>query len=146
VAFFRTNPQLEGNMLLKVAEDFRKYTLQALPTVLEKLAYISSLQNSEGRYIHWGLSKIFGDHKVQKAIKGVHSDLALELIRVPIRNLCQEYSTAVERTQQPELLSAESFTLKAPASGDELLSAHLRLVQNSLVTVAAHQTASQPAA
>jgi hypothetical protein len=133
-------------MLLNVAEDFRKYTLRSLPTLLEKLAYISSLQSGEGRYVHWGLSKIFGDHRAQKAIRTVHSDLALELIRAPIHSLYREYCAATERTQQPELLKPESFALKAPASGDELLSAHLRLVQESLVAVAAQQVASQPAA
>lgn len=133
-------------MLLKVVEDFKKYTLQALPTILEKLAYISSLQNEEGRYIHWGLSRIFGDLKAQKAIRAVHSDLAVELLRIPLRNLYGEYRAAAEQTVRPELLKPESFALKAPVSDDELLSAHLRLVQKSLVAVAGRTIANQPAA
>lgn len=126
-------------MLLKVAEDFRKYTLQAFPTLVEKLAYISSLQNQQGGYTHWGLSRIFGDHRAQKAIRTVHSELALEVLRRPISALYQEL-------QQPERLNSEFLRLKAPSSHDELLSAHLQLVQESLVAVAAQTTASQPAA
>jgi hypothetical protein len=133
-------------MLLKVTEDFKKYTLQALPTVVEKLAYVSSLLNQEGRYTHWGLSRIFGDVKAQKAIKCVHSDLALEVVRIPIRNLYGEYHAAAERTPRARLLQPESFILKAPLSDDELLSAHLQLIQQSLAAVAGLPIASQPAA
>jgi len=132
-------------MLLNIAEDFKKYTLRPLPTLLEKLVYVSSLL-SEGRYLHWGLSRIFGDKKAQTAIRSVHSELALELVRAPIRSLYQEYHAVTERTQPAELLTAESLVLRAPVNGDELLSAHLRLVQESLVAVAGQQVASQPAA
>lgn len=133
-------------MLLKVADDFKKYTLQALPTLIEKLAYISSLQSEDGRYTHWGLSRIFGDHKAQKAIRTVHSELALEALRLPLRSFYQEYRTAAEHTVQPQLLEPESLRFNAPASDDELLSAHLQVVQKSLVAVAAQAIASQPAA
>lgn len=132
-------------MLLKVVEDFKKYTLQALPTMVEKLAYISSLQNEQGRYNHWGLSRIFGDNRAQNAIKTAHSELALQLIRAPIRNLYSEYQSAVEQSRQADLLQPESFVLRAPANDDELLSAHLRLVQESLVAVAGQGNASQAA-
>ena len=132
-------------MLLNVAEDFKKYTLRSLPTLVEKLAYVSSLQSEEGRYTHWGLTRIFGDHRAQKAIRTAHSELALEMVRAPIRAVCHEYHRAAENTQHPEILKPEALALKAPATGDELLSAHLQLVQESLVAVAG-QTANQPAA
>lgn len=130
---------------MNAVEDFKKYTLRSMPTLVEKLAYVSSLQREEGRYVHWGLSRIFGDQRAQKAIRAVHSELALEMARAPIRTLYQEYRTSAKHTQYPELLKPEAFTLKAPASDDELLSAHLRLVQESLAAVAG-QTASQSAA
>lgn len=133
-------------MLLKVADDFKKYTLQVLPTLVEKLAYISSLQGEDGRYAHWGLSKVFGDHRAQKAIRSVHSELTLEVVRAPIRSIYSEYHSATERSSHSELLNPESFALKAPVSDDVLLSAHLRLVQESLLAVAAQQPANQSAA
>lgn len=133
-------------MLLREIEDFKRYTLQALPTLVEKLAYVSSLLSEEGRYVHWGLTRIFGDVKAQKAIRAVHSDLALELVRIPVRSLYGEYDAAAQRTQQPQLLKPELFVLKAPVSDDGLLSAHLLLIQESLAAVAGQAIASQPAA
>jgi hypothetical protein len=131
-------------MLFNVAEDLKRYTLRALPTLLEKIAYISSLQNSDGRYRHWGLSRLFGDHRAQKGIAAVHSELAMNLIRVPIRNLYRDYSE--QRAEHPEFLEPESLALKAPANGDELLSVHLQLIQGSLVAVAAQEGVHQQVA
>lgn len=136
--------RLETDMIFNVAENFKRYTLSALPTLLEKMAYISSLQDSNGRYRHWGLSRLFGDHKAQKGISAVHSELAMNLIRVPMRTIYREYSD--QRTEHPEFLEPESLTLRAPANGDELLSVHLQLIRGSLVAVAGHESASHPAA
>jgi len=138
-------PDWKAAMLLNVVENFKKYTLNSLPTLLEKLAYISSLQSAEGRYRHWGLSRIFGDHRAQKGIATLHSELAMELIRIPIRKVYSEYFTATQRPGHFELLKPESLALKAPFNGDELLSAHLRLVQGSLVSVAGQELASHRA-
>jgi hypothetical protein len=133
-------------MFFNVAEDFKRNTLKVLPTLLEKVAYISSLQGEDGRYMHWGLSRIFGDLKAQQGIGSVHSDLAMQLIRIPVRNLYGDYAKAAEEGKHPQLLDAEHFSLRAPANGDELLSAHLQLVRDSLVAVAAQESTSQQAA
>ena len=132
-------------MLLNVVENFKKYTLNSLPTLLEKLAYISSLQNPEGRYRHWGLGRLFGDHRAQKGIATLHSELAMELIRIPVKNIYRDYFTARQRPGHFELLKPESLALKAPFNGDELLSAHLRLIQGSLASVAGQEIASHRA-
>ena len=126
-------------MFFNVAEDFRRHTLKVLPTLVEKLAYVSSLQNPQGRYIHWGLSRIFGDHKAQQGINTVHSELAVQLIRVPVRNTYREYSAASDEGRHKHLLEPEAFSLKAPSNGDELLSAHLRLIRDSIVSLAAQE-------
>jgi hypothetical protein len=129
-------------MLLKTTEDFKNYTLGALPTLVAKLAYVSSLQDEDGRYTHWGLSRSFGDQKAQKAIRAAHSELALDVLRRPIRGLYFELQSAHEQQQvEPSLMR-----LTAPAHDDELISAHVRLVQESLVAVAARAVPSQSAA
>lgn len=127
-------------MLLKIAEDFKKHTLQALPTLVEKLAYLSSLQNPDGSYTHWGLSRSFGNQKAQKAIRAAHSELAHQLLRRPINALYAELSSA--RNPQSAGLQPGLMRLSAPSSHDELLSAHLRLVHQSLLAVAAETPAS----
>ena len=129
-------PDWKATMLLNVVENFKKYTLNTLPTLLEKLAYISSLQSPEGRYTHWGLGRIFGDHRAQKGIATLHSELAMELIRIPLKRIYRDYLTATQRPGHFELLKPESLSLKAPVNGDELLSAHVHLLQDSLAAVA----------
>ncbi len=118
------------------AEDFKERSLRALPTLLERLAYICSLQTESGSYEHWGLSRVFGNRLAQDAILRAHAETAGELIRVPIREIYQEYQDAVSRPEGPQVLHPESFVLKAPVTGDELLSAHLDLLQNSVAAVA----------
>ena len=133
-------------MNLSAAEDFKTRSLKALPTLLEKLAYICSLQTADGVYQHWGLTHVFGHRLAQDAILRAHTETAMELIRVPLRELYQEYQQALGKSDGPQVLSPESLLLKAPVSGDELLSAHLRLLQDSVAAVAHQERTSQPGA
>lgn len=130
-------------MNLSAAEDFKKRSLGALPTLLEKLAYICSLQNAGGGYDHWGLNHTFGSRLAQDAILRAHTETSMELIRVPLRELYEEYQQAVGRSEGPQVLRGEDFVLKGPVTGDELLSAHLRLLQHSVAAVA-HQEHTNP--
>lgn len=123
-------------MTHSAAEDFKERSLGALPTLLEKLAYICSLQTEGGLYEHWGLSRVFGNRLAQDAILRAHTATAMELIRVPIREIYQEYQEALARPEGSQVLDPESFVLKAPVTADELLSAHLHLLQNSVAAVA----------
>lgn len=125
-------------MILKAADDFKKRTLSALPTLLEKLAYICSLQTGSGGYLHWGFSRAYGNRPTQEAIYAAHMETALALSHVPVREIYQEYKEAVSRSGSPEVLNADSFVLKAPVNGDAILSAHLHLLQDSVVALA-HQ-------
>lgn len=133
-------------MSLSAVEDFKKRSLGALPTLLEKLAYICSLQTVNGSYEHWGLNHVFGHRLAQDAILRAHAETAVELIRVPLRELYDEYQQAVGRSEGSHVLRGEDFILKAPVSGDELLSAHLRLLQNSVAAVARQERTNPPGA
>ncbi len=124
-------------------EDFKERSLRALPTLLERLAYICSLQTQSGSYEHWGLSRVFGNRLAQDAILRAHTETAMELIRVPMREIYQEYQEAVGRQEGPQVLHAESLVLRAPVNGDELLSAHLHLLEDSVAAVA-HQERTTP--
>lgn len=130
-------------MLLKAKEDFKERSLGALPTLLERLAYICSLQTLEGEYRHWGMARTHGPRLAQDAILTAHVETAMELIQSPIREIYKEYQEAVGRTRGPEVLGPESLVLKAPVSDDGLLSAHLRLLQDS-VQALAHQERTTP--
>jgi hypothetical protein len=135
--------QGEKKMHTSAAEDFKRRTLSRLPTLLERLAYICSLQTEHGTYEHWGLNRAFGERLAQNAILRAHMETSLELIRVPVREIYNEFREAVAREEGPQVVRAESLVLKAPVNGDELLSAHVRLVQDSLAAVA-HQERTTP--
>ncbi|HKD79412.1 MAG TPA: hypothetical protein VKH81_06930 [Candidatus Angelobacter sp.] len=123
-------------MIFKAAEDFKKRTLGALPTLVEKVAYICSLQTGSGGYVHWGFTRAFGNRPTQEAIYAAHMETSAELIQVPMREIYEEYQEAVARSGSSEFLDPNSFVLKAPVNGDALLSAHLHLLQQSVVALA----------
>lgn len=125
-------------------EDFKKRSLSALPTLLERLAYICSLQTDTGTYEHWGLSRTFGNNLAQDAILRAHTETAMELIRVPIREIYREYQDAVRREEGPQVIQGEAMVLKGPVSGDGLLSAHLHLLRDSLAAVARQERTTPP--
>jgi hypothetical protein len=133
-------------MILKAAEDFKKRTLGALPTLLEKLAYICSLQTNTGGYLHWGFARAYGNRPTQEAIYAAHMETAQALSHVPVREIYEEYKEAVTRSGPQGPISPESFVLKAPVNGDALLSAHLHLLQDSVVALAHQERTTPPAA
>jgi len=126
----------DAKMIYKAAENFKTRTLNALPTLLERLAYICSLQLPEGGYRHWGLSRTYGMKPAQEAIQISHAELAAQLVHSPLQELYEEYKNAIAREDGPGVLRAESFVLNAPASDDGLLDAHLRLLEDSMKALA----------
>ncbi len=133
-------------MILKAAEDFKKRTLAALPTLVEKVAYICSLQTGAGGYVHWGFTRAFGNRPTQEAIYATHMETAVDLVHVPVQEIYREYKEAVARSGKQEFLSPDSFILKAPVNGDALLSAHLHLLQESVVALARQERSSHQVA
>jgi hypothetical protein len=124
-------------MIFKAAEDFKKRTLNALPSLLEKVAYICSLQTGSGGYMHWGFMRAYGNRPTQDAIYAAHMETALALSHAPVREIYQEYQEALTRSgAAADILNPDSFVLKAPVNGDVILSAHLRLLQDSVVALA----------
>ena len=90
-------------MICKAKEDFTNRTLASLPTLLEKLAYICSLQTSEGAYQHWGLSRVFGEGQAQKAIGSAHAETAAQLTHTPVREIYKEFQDAMEKPLSAEV-------------------------------------------
>jgi len=134
-------------MILKAAEDFKKRTLSALPSLVEKVAYICSLQSGSGGYMHWGFTRAYGNRPTQDAIYAAHMETALALSHTPVREIYQEYQEALARSGSAvDILDPDSFVLKAPVNGDAVLSAHLHLLQDSVVALARQERASQPVA
>ncbi len=133
-------------MIFKAAEDFKKRSLSVIPTLLERLAYICSLQTDNGDYRHWGLARAHGRRPAQDAIFNAHLEMATELTRTPLREIYLEFKEAIQRQEGPGVLTAQSFVLKAPVNDDAILAAHLRLLQDSVVSLAHQAHTTQPGA
>jgi hypothetical protein len=140
---FRTRKK---NMILDAKDDFKRRTLSALPTLLEKLAYICSLQTETGDYTHWGMNRVFGRESASQAIQAAHDETAGALISVPVKNIYDQFLVAVEKPESSQLLNPEALVLKSSSSDDELLSAHLRLIQNSIASLALQEESAHRAA
>lgn len=76
--------------LFSAADDFSRRTLAALPGLLAKLRYVSGLRREDGQYAHWGLARVYGDHVARQAIERIHKELALQVLRTPLRELVQD--------------------------------------------------------
>jgi hypothetical protein len=125
-------------MIFNPRDDFKNRTLRALASLLERLAYVCSLRNPDGTYAHWGLQQSLGEARANATIRGIHADLAAEATRTSIRELSRQYESSNIPQRGP-------LTLNAPFSGDELLSDHLRLIQDSVTAVADSRNSSHPA-
>ncbi len=127
----------EKKLAQKAIEDFKQRTLTALPTLLEKLAYICSLQTPQGAYKHWGMTRTFGHEPAQQAVYTAHLEASRELVRSPLREIYIDYEQALLRSDR---FPPDSLVLNAPLSAAEpLLSAHLRLLRDSVRAVATQE-------
>ena len=94
--------------------------------------------------MHWGFARAYGNRPTQDAIYAAHMETASALTHVPVREIYEEYQLAVARSGSVrDILEPDSFVLKAPLNGDAVLSAHLRLLQDSVVALA-HQERTTP--
>ena len=136
--------QTEERLTAKAVEDLKQRTLAALPTLLEKLAYLCSLQTPRGTYNHWGMTRTFGHEPAQQAFYAVHLEASRELVRSPLRKIYRDYEQALRRSPA---VAPESLALDAPVSAAEpLLSAHLRLLRDSVQAVALQERSGPQAA
>jgi hypothetical protein len=97
--------------------------------------------------MHWGFTRAYGNRPTQDAIYAAHMETALALSHTPVREIYQEYQEAVTRSgSAADILNPDSFVLKAPVNGDAILSAHLHLLQDSVVALARQERATQQGA
>jgi hypothetical protein len=71
-------------------EDFQARTLSSLPGLWTKLLYMAGLRCPEGKYRHWGHSRVHGESPSQLALARAHSELYITLLRRPMRELIEE--------------------------------------------------------
>jgi hypothetical protein len=128
-------------MTLKSAkEDLQARTLRAVSGLLGKLEYLASLRQEDGSYLHWGLSRTYGEGAAQQALADAHRSLVSVILRTPLRKLREDVdqSCGPKNLTQTEFLgeleSRETQSLPpAPGAGSQR---HLSSVLRALLTLA----------
>lgn len=107
--------------LLAIKDDFFERTLSKIPGLFGKLDYVAELRE-QGRYVHWGLERIYGEKGLQRTMAEVHRGLFLQVLRTPLRQLLEDVtrSAAEQRSDVRQYLQALMRTrhsLAAPNLG-----------------------------
>jgi hypothetical protein len=91
--------------LVSAFEDLMNRTLATIPGMLGRLEYLSSLKLN-GRYGHWGLSRVYGEQAAQRAIADAHKSLMGEVLQTPLQMLIEdsEAACAAEGRETPAYL------------------------------------------
>jgi len=77
--------------LFSANEDFVSRTLGAVPGLVARMVYFAGLRNNAGEYEHWGLAHTHGALAAQKAVGKAHTDVFLEVLRIPLARLAADY-------------------------------------------------------
>lgn len=79
--------------LISAFEDLVSRTLAAIPGLLGRLEYLSSLK-ADGRYRHWGLTRVYGERTSQRAMVDAHKLLLDEVLQTPLEMLVEDSEAA----------------------------------------------------
>ena len=103
--------------LLSIKDDFVLRTLANVPGIWGKLHYIAELREND-KYLHWGLARIYGEDATQLALRDVHRELFLQVLRTPVRQLVADVgpSAAGKQLEVREFLGSlvDKATLLVP--------------------------------
>ena len=136
-------------MRLKSAvEDFEANTLRAIPGLLGRLSYVGRLQDGKGtgngRYEHWGLTRVYGDDAAQRAIRASHRVLLYDVLKKPLAALLKDVlaSCSNEDLTEREFLATLAQSPPKPLSPAAL--AHLRSVLSALLALVESRDNAHP--
>jgi hypothetical protein len=108
--------------VFSAAEDFSLNTLGPISGLWGKLRYVASLRQGDGRYEHWGLARKYGEGVAQQAIVEAHRELALGVLRAPLRALLRETAQAAEQCA----VTLQEYVALLSGDGDALFPADFR--------------------
>lgn len=100
--------------LLAIKDDLFARTLATIPGLLGKLGYVAELRE-DGRYVHWGLERIYGEEGMQRTMAEVHRGLFLQVLRTPLRRLSEDVTRAAA-AQHSEVRQYLGKVLREPRS------------------------------
>lgn len=59
------------------------------------------LRSADGKYDHWGHRQVYGEVNSQAALARAHSEVYLEVLRMPLENLANEAKSEGDEVSQP---------------------------------------------
>ncbi len=122
--------------LKSASEDFEANTLGAVPGLLGRLSYVGRLRDGDatgkGRYVHWGLAKVYGEDAAQCAIRASHRALLSNVLKKPLAVLLKDVPASCSNwhVTEKEFLASLAHCPPKPLSPAAL--AHLRSVLSAL--------------
>jgi len=136
-------------MTLKSAiEDLRETTLAAVSGLLAKLAYLGSLRERNGGYMHWGMSLVHGEDASERAMKTAHAEVLSTVLRSPISNLeedLRESSGTSNKTPRAYLEGMrEQVSELVPSPQDRASARHLNSVLVALSSLEKNRKRATP--
>ena len=120
-------------MTLKSAlQDLRETTLAAISGLLAKLAYLASLRNREGGYLHWGLALLHGEEASDRPLKAAHTEVLSTVLRTPISELVEDLRDSSQNSAETAGAYVEGmrqqFNELLPSPQDTVSARHLNSV------------------
>ena len=104
--------------LQSALEDVMGTTLAGVSGIVGKMEYVASLRDAQsGGYLHWGLSRAYGEQAAQEALAQVHRQLFFKILRTPLRVLCDD----VVLSSQAAQMTAEEYLKKVQSQMPRLL-------------------------
>jgi hypothetical protein len=89
--------------LKSVKEDLKARTLQAICGLLGQLGYLASLRQEDGKYSHWGLSRVHGEPAAQEALAEAHQSIVTKILRAPLCRLLNDVQDSCADRKQGQL-------------------------------------------
>lgn len=128
--------------LASAQDDFQQRTLGALPGLWAKLRYLAGLRGPAGAYRHWGMERTFGTETTQRVVAAAHSELFVQLLRTPLRQLRREFPE-----EDPASAEMLDWSLYLPADLEGGSVEHFKSVVSALTALsAARPTSPTPGA
>ena len=98
-------------------EDLKGTTLRRVTGLLGRLEYLAGLRGADGKYSHWGLSRVHGEAAAQEALAEAHRSTAEEVLRTPLRRMVRD----VENSSEAQNAAPEQYAKALQERGEELL-------------------------
>ena len=135
-------------MLFTASSDFVLRSLAHVQSVIGKVLYCASLFDAkQGQYVHWGLTRMYGEPAVQSAIADNHRDLLHTWLTMRMAETVDDLSSyrEVKGVKAEEAMAQIKQCLHAlPPNAQPDLALHCSLYLESLeqLTQAEHSAAA----